>query len=129
MPEIRALKKAARAGKFKNSETKTLAELASKIILSRAPQLTGIRSKKENFIASSRLALTKSPPEMDEPERDMPGMRAKAWNTPTTNPLTGVMPEVLPAYFLFKKSAKNIIRLPIIRAIATEVPERNAFSI
>lgn len=45
----------------------------------KTPAITtmGIESKKENFAASSRDNPISIPPEIVEPERDIPGKRAK----------------------------------------------------
>lgn len=81
-----------------------------------APNETGIKSRKENFIASSFDRPLMSPPEMVAPDRDIPGIKARDWKIPTKNPLAGVTPP-----FLFPiESAKNIKTLPAMSAQATE---------
>ena len=48
-----------------------------------APNITGIARKKVNSAAISLEAPIRIPPMMVEPEREVPGIRERTWNTPT----------------------------------------------
>ena len=47
-----------------------------------APTMMGVESKKENLAAASRVRPRARPAVMVTPERDTPGMMAKAWERP-----------------------------------------------
>ena len=113
MPE----RKAARKAKHELRVTKfEIWKEGSIKILRIAPRETGIKSKNEKRIASSLERPAKIPPEIEEPEREMPGIKAKDWKIPTKNPFAGVTPPFFPSI----ESAKNIKILPAISAQATE---------
>ena len=38
--------------------------------------------KKENSVATKRFVPTNNPPKMVEPEREVPGIKARVWNKP-----------------------------------------------
>lgn len=66
-PMIRRGKKLDKSGRF----------IRSLMLITPAPNITGMDIRNENFAASSRFNLRNKPPAMVDPDLDMPGKIAK----------------------------------------------------
>ena len=92
---------------------------ASKKVKIVAPKIAGIANIKENFAASLLETPSRSANEIVMPERDMPGIIAKAWDMPIKNPLARL--NFLFEWYLIPEMYK--IHPVKIRAIATLLTE------
>ena len=109
-PEKKAAKKPNIVGVFINSP-KLEVPISIRVLIP-APRITGIPKRKANFIDSSLESPKSNPPEIVEPEREKPGIRAKLWNIPIKNPF---IPDIPPLFLPSLSARKNNI-LPAIRA-------------
>lgn len=55
-----------------------------------APKDAGIKREKEKLKAEAGLRPSRSPAKIVDPERETPGTRARAWNTPIIKELSNV---------------------------------------
>ena len=74
-PTIKSGKKLDKSGRFTRSF----------ILITPAPNITGMDIRNENFAASSRFNFRKIPPAIVEPDLDTPGKIAKTWKQPMIN--------------------------------------------